>query len=198
MALIKPGRIPSDKSVMKSSIPFLIAVCLLNTACGTAWVIRRDQGGGVIGYEGFRSGEKAQAAIEKLIDCPFEPVSDQLMSEQYQYTANMPVTTNTNTSGTINSSSGNSYWVNGKSTSTSYVPTNMVGNRSWRELTFKCTDNVSRSTGSSTQSYSGRPTSYAPSSGGGNHQSSKSCNQCLFQFKASGQSAQEVCKPYCN
>lgn len=127
------------KKLLTASIAFLFALTL--SACGSAWIVRQDETGGIIGYQGFPTGEKAHAAIEKLLQCPtsYKPVSDQLMSSQTQYTAMTPVTTYSNTNGVVNSySTGNLYGYQGHTRSTQYVPTTQTAVNQWREFTYRC------------------------------------------------------------
>jgi hypothetical protein len=106
-------------------------------SCGSTWVVRQSQDGGVIGYKGYTSGKKASEAIAKKIPCPdFEIVNDELISQNFSYTLNTPVNTESYSSGHI----GDMYY-SGNTTNTTYVPTTHIGTSYWREATYVCKSN---------------------------------------------------------
>lgn len=108
--------------------------------CASAWVVHQSDEGGVIAYKNYTDADKATAAVTALIHCPngYSPVSDELKSSNYTYTAYQPVTSYGTSSGTINSPYGGSYSYSGHDQRTAYIPTTQVGTSLWREFTYRC------------------------------------------------------------
>jgi|GEM_PF-6471127 len=129
------------------SIPSVFLLVALS-GCASAWVVRQGPDGGTIGYRGYSSTESATKAISKLIQCPdsYQVVNDELRSSQYTYTYNQPVNVQGTSSGTVrNAWSGNQYQYQQNDSYTAYVPTTQVGTSYWREMSYACSGNLSRS-----------------------------------------------------
>lgn len=109
-------------------------ICILSlvlaVGCSSAWVIKETPDGGIIGYRG-----NAREKIKELIHCPWEPVSDELRSENYQYTDYETVTTKGRS---VSSFYGFSNGYTKDSEYTTQVPTTRNETRYWREFTYKC------------------------------------------------------------
>lgn len=118
----------------------IVGMLIFFTGCSSAWIIRRDQEGGIIGYKGFSDGQSALEAVSKLIQCPnYEMVSDSLNGQQFSYQTYTPVTIYGQNSGSVSNqygqrvgtySSDNHY--------TAYVPQTNTGTSYWREFVYKC------------------------------------------------------------
>lgn len=120
---------------------FLITLCHI-IGCGTTWVIRQDTYGGVIGYKGYDSGEKAANAIKKLVHCPQYTTQSDTLMQSAPRTAYMPVQTTNYSQGNVG---GLNY--SGSETQTQYVP--LAVTDYWREYAYSCDNNPRNPAGNS-------------------------------------------------
>ncbi|MGE9743233.1 hypothetical protein [Bdellovibrio bacteriovorus] len=119
---------------MLKKIAAIQLIFLISTGCGSAWIIRRDQNGGTIGYRNYTSSEAARAAILRLIHCPeYKSIRDELQTSTR--TAVVPMQSTNYSNGTVYNSYGSVNY-SGTETQTQYVPVTV--NNSWREYTYEC------------------------------------------------------------
>ncbi|MFM6928506.1 MAG: hypothetical protein ACKOX6_08570 [Bdellovibrio sp.] len=120
---------------MKKLLTLLVVSWTL-AGCGSAWVVRRDQDGGIIGYRNYSSLEDAHQAVLTLIHCPAHKfISDQYYSSTR--TAVMPMQSTNYSQGTVYGSYGSASY-SGSQTQTNYVPVTV--DNSWREYTYQCVE----------------------------------------------------------
>ena len=120
---------------LQRKMTILAMILFINGCASKAWIIQRDQNGGVIGYKDFRSSEAADNAIRDLIPCSnFKMISDELHTSQS--TSFVPIPTSQTTNGTAYNNYGESVNYQATSNGTQYVP--MMTNNSYRTFTYKC------------------------------------------------------------
>ena len=108
------------------------------SSCASAWVVRTDENGGVVGYKSgaWASQSTIDEKVRSAVRCPnnYRVVSDELRSNQFTYTTYETV--NTVGRGTASNMYGGR--VNYQSQYSSSVPVQNVGTEYWREMTYIC------------------------------------------------------------
>jgi hypothetical protein len=115
----------------------ILILTLTLQGCASAWVVKRADDGGVIGYKArgmFSSDASLQEKIHQQIHCPaaYEVVSDELKSSQY-----LSTTWQAPPQATLQGPNPLTRGVLEKERSES-MPVTTTNTDYWRELTYRC------------------------------------------------------------
>jgi len=107
--------------------------------CSHAWVVSKDDGGGVIGYTDTTPSKDVPREVKTLIPCTdFALVSDNVKTENYQFfsTQNRAIKNSGALAKSVDQTQnfGNSF--DNKS-----MPTAEARSKSWREVSYTCNSN---------------------------------------------------------